>query len=272
VVDEREARGGGRLSRVSLLRLPGTYPAQGDTRLLVDTMHELGLAPARRVLDVGTGGGALALAAAAAGAASVTAVDLSRRSVLTARLNSRLHRAHLDVRRGDLFAPVAGERFDLVLANPPYVPAATDDLPRYRTARCWDAGVDGRAVLDRICADVAAVLAEDGVLLLTQSVLAGEEPTLQRLRAAGLEAEVVARRPEPFGPVMRRRAELLRERGLLSPDATAEELVVVRARALPVRLPASPGRAPNPLAAAEHEPEQRRHGARTPREGARRAR
>jgi len=244
---------------VTLLRLPGTYPAQGDTRLLVDTLHDLGLAPARRVLDVGTGGGALALAAAAAGAACVTAVDLSRRSVLTARLNSRLQRAHLDVRRGDLFAPVAGERFDLVLANPPYVPAATDDLPRYRTARCWDAGVDGRAVLDRICADVAGVLAEDGVLLLTQSVLAGEQLTLRRLREAGLEAEVVARRPEPFGPVMRRRADLLRERGLLSAQATDEELVVVLARALPVRLPDAARRSPEPFGAAgEHAPERRR--------------
>ena len=226
-----------RLTGVTLLRLPGTYPAQGDTRLLIDTLRERGLAPARRVLDVGTGGGALALAAAAEGAASVTAVDLSRRSVTTARLNSLLQHAHLDVRRGDLFAPVAGERFDLVLANPPYVPAATDALPRYRTARCWDAGVDGRALLDRLCAGVADVLAEDGVLLLTQSVLADEQVTVRRLQEAGLAAEVVARRPEPFGPVMRRRAALLRERGLLAPGADSEELVVVEARAQPVRLP-----------------------------------
>jgi len=262
---------------VKLLHVPGTYPAQGDTRLLADALHELGLAPARRVLDVGTGGGALAVTAAAAGAASVTAVDLSRRSVLTARLNGRLHRAHLDVRRGDLFAPVVGERFDLVLANPPYVPAATDVLPRHRTARCWDAGVDGRAVLDRICADVAGVLAGDGVLLLVQSVLAGEEPTLRRLREAGLDAEVVARRPEPFGPVVRARADLLRARGLLAADATEEELVVVRARALPLRLPTS-GRpassrpAPNPLGAAGEHAAERRRPQRATRQRTRRAR
>nr|WP_240895429.1 HemK2/MTQ2 family protein methyltransferase [Kineococcus siccus] len=220
-----------------MLRLPGTYPAQGDTRLLIDTLRERRLAPARRVLDLGTGGGALALAAAAEGAATVTAVDLSRRSVTTARLNSLLHRAHLEVRRGDLFAPVAGRRFDLVLANPPYVPAATDALPRHRAARSWDAGLDGRAVLDRICAGVPAVLADEGVLLVTQSVLAGEEATLRSLRAAGLTAEVVARRPEPFGPVMRRRVALLRDRGLLTPEADHEELVVIEARARPVRLP-----------------------------------
>src|SRR4051812_21821111 len=148
-----------------LLRLPGTYPAQGDTRLLADTLESRGLALGRRVLDVGTGGGALALAAVRAGASAVTAVDLSLRSVLTARLNSRLHRAKVEVRQGDLFAPVLGQRFDLVVANPPYVPAASEMLPRHRAARCWDAGHDGRAVLDRICEGVPDVLSEDGVLL-----------------------------------------------------------------------------------------------------------
>ena len=79
----------------------------------------------------------------------MTAVDVSARAVLTARLNSALHHARLSVRRGDLFAPVRGRRFGLVLANPPYVPAATDALPRHRAGRSWDAGTDGRAVLDR---------------------------------------------------------------------------------------------------------------------------
>jgi release factor glutamine methyltransferase len=233
--------------RVRLLRLPGTYPAQGDTRLLVDVLRRRGLARGRRVLDVCTGGGALALAAAAEGAASVTAVDLSRRSVATARLNSLVQRASLDVRRGDLFGPVAGERFDLVLANPPYVPAATEALPRHRPARSWDAGVDGRALLERLCAGISDVLAPDGVLLLTQSVLADEELTVRRLQEAGLEAQVVARRPEPFGPVMRGRADLLRERGLITGDADSEELVVVEARARSVTPTASarrPERAP----------------------------
>jgi len=177
----------------------------------------------------------------------VTAVDLSRRSVTTARLNSLAQRASLDVRRGDLFGPVAGERFDLVLANPPYVPAATDALPRFRAARSWDAGVDGRALLERLCAGIADVLAPGGVLLLTHSVLADEQLTVRRLQEAGLAAQVVARRPEPFGPVMRGRAALLRERGLIAPDADSEELVVVEARAQSVAPPgaARPG-APQP--------------------------
>ncbi|MEZ0164165.1 HemK2/MTQ2 family protein methyltransferase [Kineococcus sp. LSe6-4] len=212
-----------------LLRLPGTYPAQGDTRLLTRTLVELDLAGGRDVLDVCTGGGALALAAARAGARRVTAIDLSMRSVLTARANAVLAGVTVDVRRGDLFAPVRGRRFDLVVANPPYVPAATDRLPRHRPGRSWDGGTDGRAVLDRICDDVHRVLAPGGHLLLTQSVLADAERTVERVTAAGLRAQVVARAPEPFGPVMRRRAELLRARGLLRPGQDHEELVVIRA-------------------------------------------
>lgn len=213
-----------------LIRLPGTYPAQGDTALLTRTLARRGLAEGRDVLDVCTGGGAIALAAAGAGAGSVTAVDLSLRSVLTARTNALLNRRRVRVVRGDLFAPVAGRRFGLVLANPPYVPAATDDLPRHRPGRSWDGGLDGRAVVDRICAEVPQVLTDDGVLLLTHSVLTDEDETVARLHAAGLDAEVVERGEEPFGPVMNGRAELLRRRGLLRPGQTSEELVVIEAR------------------------------------------
>lgn len=234
-----------------LLRLPGTYPAQGDTELLADTMRERGLAAGRDVLDVCTGGGALALAAAGADAASVTAVDLSFRSVLTARLNNRLHRRQITVLQGDLFAPVAGRRFGLVLANPPYVPASSDDLPRHRPGRSWDGGVDGRAIVDRICDEVPAVLAEDGIVLLTHSALTDEEQTVQRLQSSGLQARVVRRAHEPFGPVMRRRARLLQERGLLAPGQSHEELVVIEARTpVAARLPVP--HAPQDKGSAEH--------------------
>jgi len=213
-----------------LLRPPGVYRAEGDTELLVDVMGRGGFALDRDVLDVGTGSGALALAAARAGARSITAVDLSLRSVATTWLNSRLHRAPVTVRRGDLFTPVAGRRFDLVLANPPYVPAETAVLPRHRKARCWDAGEDGRAVLDRICADIPEVLAPDGQLLLVHSVICNTEFTLAALGRAGLVAQVLGEASVPFGPVMRARATMLEARGLVAPGQQVEELVVVGAR------------------------------------------
>jgi release factor glutamine methyltransferase len=215
---------------VTLLRPPGVYRAQEDTSFLIDAMLRGDRARGRTVLDVGTGSGALAIAAAHAGAAAVTAVDLSLRSVLATWLNSRLHGVPMVVRRSDLFAAVPGRRFDLVLTNPPYVPAQSGLLPRHRAARCWDAGPDGRLLLDRICAGAPGVLSDDGALLLVQSELSGEQATLDHLADAGLSATVTDRVRIPFGPVLRAREPMLRARGHLRPDQFDEELLVIEAR------------------------------------------
>lgn len=216
-----------------LLRPPGVYRANSDTALLIDVLREGRYAAGCRVLDIGTGTGALALASARAGAASVTAVDLSLRSVAAAWLNSRLHRLPLTVRRGDLFGPVTGQRFDLILANPPYVPTATDVLRRHRITRCWDGGLDGRALLDRICVEGPALLAPGGMMMLVHSAVCDDQVTLNRLAGAGLQAEVLARCTVPFGPVMRVRAAMLETRGLVEPGQCDEELVVIGARDAP---------------------------------------
>jgi release factor glutamine methyltransferase len=208
---------------------PGVYRAEGDTALVTEVMRRGGFARGRDVLDLGTGSGALAIAASRAGAATVTAVDVSWRSIAATWVNARLHRAAVAVRRGDLFAPVAGRRFGLVVANPPYVPAETDRLPRHRLARCWDAGPDGRALVDRVCAGVADVLAPGGEVLLVHSGICDTDLTLDALDRAGLVPQVLAKASVPFGPVMRARAALLESRGLIGPGQREEELVVVGA-------------------------------------------
>ncbi len=213
-----------------LLSPPGVYRPQSDTDVLIRALERTGYARGRDVLDLGTGTGAVALAAAGSGARSVTAVDLSRRSVAAARLNARLHRRRMTVRRGDLFAPVGDRRFGLVTANPPYVPAATDVLPRHGIARCWDAGPDGRAVLDRICDAAAGHLVPGGALLLVHSAACRADATVERLAAAGVVAEVLDRVRIPLGPVMRARTALHEARGLVEPGAVDEELVVVGGR------------------------------------------
>lgn len=210
-----------------LLRPPGVYRAESDTDVMIDAMVRGGYATGRHVLDVGTGSGAIALAAARAGAASVTAVDLSLRSVLAARANSLVNGAGIDVRHGDLFAPVRGQRFDLVVANPPYVPAATGVLPRHRKARCWDGGLDGRTVLDRICAGAADAVTPGGHVLLVHSALCGTQRTVDALTSAGFTATVLSRAEIPFGPVLRARAAMLEARGTIGPGQRTEELVVV---------------------------------------------
>lgn len=84
-------------------------------------------------------------------------------------------------------------------------------------------------MIDRICMRVPATLAADGTLLMVQSALCGVETTLSSLRAAGLKASVVARRSQPFGPVLRARTAFPEERGLIRPGQRHEELVVIRA-------------------------------------------
>jgi release factor glutamine methyltransferase len=210
-----------------LIRPPGVYAAQGDTFLLISCLRREALGPGCRVLDVGTGSGAVAVAAARSGA-SVTAVDVSRRAVAAAWANGLLHRRRIVVRRGDLLGPVSGESFDLVLSNPPYVPSAHPFPPVRGIARAWDAGLGGRVVLDRLCAESYGVLRPRGVLLLVQSALCGVGATCTRLLEAGFSCEVVARVRQPFGPVMRARARWFEDRGLIERGQREEELVVIR--------------------------------------------
>ncbi|GAA2151798.1 HemK2/MTQ2 family protein methyltransferase [Actinomadura napierensis] len=212
-----------------LLRPPGVYRPQGDTRLLADVLRRLPVTRGARVLELGTGTGAVAMAAARRGASRVVAVDVSARAVLTARLNARLRGLPVRAVRGDLFGPVAGERFDLVIANPPYVCGTTDPASARGSARAWEAGPDGRALLNRICTEAPDHLAPGGTLLVLHSALNGVAATFDLLERAGMRASVVARRQEPFGPVMLGRAAELESRGLVRAGQRHEELVVIRA-------------------------------------------
>ncbi|BFO18927.1 methyltransferase [Streptomyces sp. KM77-8] len=188
------------------------YAPQEDTELLAGALSDESVPPGAHVLDVGTGSGALAVEAARRGC-RVTAVDVSRRAVCTARMNALRAGVPVRVRRGNLFAPVRGESYDLILANPPYVPAPGRGTPPRGAARAWDAGGDGRLVLDRICREAPALLRTGGVLLLVQSALSGPGPTVGRLRESGMKAAVIRRRRIAFGPVVRGREGWLRERG-----------------------------------------------------------
>lgn len=210
-----------------VLVLPGVYAPQADSRLLAEAIcreNVRGL----DVLDLCSGSGVLAAQAARLGA-RVSAVDISRRAVWTTRLNVLLARQHVAVHRGDLLSALPGRSFDLIVSNPPYVPVARSALPRGGLARAWDAGRDGRALLDRICSVAPVALRPGGVLLLVHSAVSGPEATVGRLTDAGLRACVSDRVQVPLGPVMRGRLRWLRERGLMGSDADKEELVIIRA-------------------------------------------
>jgi len=141
-----------------------------DTETLVD--WALALLPPdapRRVLDLGTGSGAIALAIARARPrARVTAVDASADALAVARANAGRLGLALELRHGDWLAPVADERFDLIVSNPPYIAEGDAHLPAlaHEPRGALVSGADGLDDLRRIVATAPAHLAPGGWLLL----------------------------------------------------------------------------------------------------------
>ena len=224
-----------------LLPLPGVFQPPSDAWLLAAYIEREQLAERAAVLDLCTGSGMLAIAAALNGAAHVTAVDISRRAVAAVKLNAWINRVRTRALRGDLFEPVRGRRFDLIVSNPPYLPGDIRALPRRGLARAWEGGRTGREFIDRIAAQAREHLTPGGQLLLTYSTVCGEPKTLEALASGGLRAEVVVRRRGPLGPRLAARADWLRDQGLLL-EGDEEEILVIRAGAATPAESASPSR------------------------------
>jgi len=138
----------------------------------VATDHVLGISPASTslvqqairtpvgaALDLGTGCGVQALHLATH-AERVVATDVTDRALTLAALTARLNGVEVDLRNGGFFAPVAGERFDLILTNPPFVispPTDAADLLIYR-----DSGMPGDGAVERIVREASAYLKPGG--------------------------------------------------------------------------------------------------------------
>jgi len=131
--------------------------------------------PGARILDLGTGSGCIAVSAAVnAPDAALTAIDISAAALGIARENAARHGVADRIRflEGDLFAPFeAGDRFDVIVSNPPYVmDGEMDTLPAdvrlHEPALALRAGPDGLDVIARLIAGAPAHLAPGGALLL----------------------------------------------------------------------------------------------------------
>jgi len=125
------------------------------------------------VLDLCTGSGCLAvLAAQAFPLAQVTAVDISAEALVVAAQNVELHGLEevIDLVESDLFGALDGERYDLILSNPPYVTAdSMDSLPdefRHEPELALAAGDDGNDILRRLLAAARQHLTPDGLLVV----------------------------------------------------------------------------------------------------------
>lgn len=210
------------------------YQPQDDSYLLVDMMHETALIEGRRVLDLCTGSGFVAIAAAQMGCASVTAFDICPHAVRCSRGNAAVAGVTVDVREGSWLSALDSAPFDVVVSNPPYVPtppgAELDVIcSSAGPSWAWNAGLDGRLILDPLCQSAPKLLRDGGSLLLVHSALASVAQSLESLRTGGLKTKVIASKWIPFGPVMSARASWLEDTGLIPYGRREEELVVIRA-------------------------------------------
>ena len=162
-----------------LVVLPDVFnPAIFRTSELLTRVVDLHVRRNCRVLDLGTGTGVAAIRAAIRGA-QVTAVDVNPEAVRCARINVLLNHVddRVEVRHGDLFAPVAGERFDRVLCNPPFFRG----LPENQRDAAWRS----EDFLDRFCGGLNAVLVPGGYALIVFSNHGDQHSLLAALAAAG---------------------------------------------------------------------------------------
>jgi release factor glutamine methyltransferase len=151
---------------------PATLIPRPETELLVElALQRLPDDAACSVVDLGTGSGAIALAIARERLhAQVIATDASADALAVAKRNAQRHAiTNVTFVHGDWLAPLAGQRFELIVSNPPYIEAADPHLGqgdlRFEPARALASGTDGLDDIRRIVRDARTHLHPDGWLL-----------------------------------------------------------------------------------------------------------
>lgn len=159
--------------RFDLAVSPATLIPRPETELLVElALERLLVDRPLRIADLGTGSGAIALALAfERPRAHVIATDNSAEALDVARVNAAaLQLRNVEFRKGDWFAPLSGERFDLIASNPPYIALGDPHLDegdlRFEPASALSSGVDGLDALRAIIGRAPAYLGDDGWLLV----------------------------------------------------------------------------------------------------------
>lgn len=171
---------------------PGVLIPRPETELLVElALENLPVGPCR-LIDVGTGSGCIALTLAAERPAwEVTAVDLSPAALAVCASNAaRLALERVRRLESDLLGAVAGERFDAIVSNPPYVAAGDRHLSqgdlRFEPDLALSAGLDGMGAIAGLIDQARTALAPGGWLMLEHGHDQGPA-VAGRMRQAGLE-------------------------------------------------------------------------------------
>jgi release factor glutamine methyltransferase len=191
----------------AVFRVPdGVQPPKAGSRFF---SRHLSVRAGERVLEIGAGLGVAAVLAARAGA-TVVATDVVPAAVETIRVNAALNGVSVDTRVGDCYAPVAGERFDLVCSNPPQMPTPPGRERGDAAAAADNGGIDGWEILDRIIAGAPTHLRPGGRLVFTIFAFLGRKTAFAKVEAAGLVPSVIAAETQGFPRIGFERLDHLR--------------------------------------------------------------
>jgi release factor glutamine methyltransferase len=172
---------------------PAVLVPRPETELLVERALALRAAPTGRVADLGTGCGAIALSLASERPGwDVTATDVSAAALEVARANAvSLSLARVEFRQGSWYEPLAGERYDLLLSNPPYVAAGDPALSRpplaLEPSLALTPGTDALGCLRTLVHGAGMHLQPEGWLLLEHGADQGSD-VRRELVAAGFRS------------------------------------------------------------------------------------
>jgi methylase of polypeptide subunit release factors len=169
--------------------VPALRPSEYTAALLQVLQADRARVRDARVLEIGSGSGVVLAALGALGAGAVCGIDIEQEAVEAgARLLRRLgHAAELHC--GDMWLPVAGRRFDLIVANLPHFPM--EPVPVAGRLPTWSSGgADGRWLLDAFLEGLPIHLESDGRAMLTHNAFVGLERSHEIARAHGLSLDV----------------------------------------------------------------------------------
>lgn len=169
---------------------PEVYEPAEDTFLLVENLD---IKRKDEVLEIGTGTGLITIIAAQ-NSRRVVATDINEHAIKCALKNTIANRTYnVELREGNLFEPVAGEKFDLILFNTPYLPTDEDEKIDGELNAAFDGGLEGRETIDQFIEQVKDYLKEEGRVQLVQSSLSDNDKTISKLEESGFDTEITAR-------------------------------------------------------------------------------